>query len=438
MSLLHAPVPGLALIAIAATASTAFAQSSVAASPPDSVGTDLPHVFLDCQAAGCDTDFLRTELTWLNFVRDRTLARVHLLATSRSTGSGGTELTVAFLGQSPAAARADTIVEFLPQGATFDEQRRLLSRVIGQGMMRFVAGSPLASRLSISYRAPAGPPATATRGARDPWGLWVFRLNASGYVDGDENARSSSVSGSFRAARTTAAWKTVFAVNLNYRENHYTLSEGEEFATYRNSYSAELLQVRSLDEHWSFGVQGNASSSVVSNLDLGTRVGPAIEYDLFPYSESTRRQIVLRYSVGVKSLRYDSLTVFGKLNETLVDHRFVVAADMTQPWGGMGGNITFNQYLGDLSKRSFNVGGGVSWRIVRGLNLNADFGYSRIQDQINIKRGELTDEEILLQLRQQQTGYSYYGSVGLSYTFGSIFQNVVNPRFTRNMGGWFF
>lgn len=434
MPVFRALVLGLGLVA---GPTNAFAQSPLGASS-DSISADLPHVFLDCQAAGCDTDFLRTELTWLNFVRDRTLARVHLLATSRSTGSGGSELTVAFLGQSDAVTRADTVVEFSPQGATFDEQRRLLARVIGQGMMRFVTGTPLASRLSISYRAPAGRPASATRGARDRWGLWVFRLNASGFVDGDENAKSSSVSGSFRAARTTAGWKTVLAVSMNYRENHYTLSEGEKFATYRNSYSAEALQVRSLDEHWSLGVQGNASSSVVSNLELGTRVGPAIEYDIFPYSESTRRQIVLRYSVGVKSLRYDSLTVFDKLNETLLDHRFVVAADMTQPWGGMGGSISFNQYFADLSKRSFNVNAGVSWRIVTGLNLNADFGYSRIQDQINIKRGELTDEEILLQLRQQQTGYSYYGSVGLSYTFGSIFQNVVNPRFTRQMGGWFF
>lgn len=427
----------LGLVLVAAAAADASAQSSDELSA-DSIAADLPHVFLDCQAAGCDTDFLRNELTWLNFVRDRTLARVHLLATSRSTGSGGTELTVALLGRGDTGTRADTVVEFSPQGATFDEQRRLLSRVIGQGMMRFVTGTPLASRLTIGYRPPAGRPRSATRGARDPWGLWVFRVNASGFVDGDENANASSVSGSFRAARTTTAWKTVFAVSANYRENHYTLAEGEKLATYRNSYGAEVLQVRSLDAHWSLGVQGNVSSSVVSNLDLGTRVGPAIEYDVFPYSESTRRQIVLRYSVGVKSLRYDSLTVFEKLNETLLDHRLVVAADMTQPWGGMGGSISFNQYLADLSKRSFNVGAGLSWRIVTGLNFNADFGYSRIQDQINIKRGELTDEEILLQLRQQATGYSYRASVGLSYTFGSIFQNVVNPRFTRDMGGWFF
>jgi hypothetical protein len=43
-------------------------------------------------------------------------------------------------------------------------------------------------------------------------------------------------------------------------------------------------------------------------------------------------------------------------------------------------------------------------------------------------------EEVLLQRRQLETGYSYFFSVGLSYTFGSIFTNVVNPRFGSQGG----
>jgi hypothetical protein len=191
-------------------------------------------------------------------------------------------------------------------------------------------------------------------------------------------------------------------------------------------------------DHWSAGLQVNAASSVTSNLDLGLRVGPAIEYDLFPYSESTRRQVILRYSIGAKSLQYDSLTIYGEIRETLPDHRLVVAAEATQPWGQVYGSAQFSQYLHDLSKNELDVGVGLGWRIVRGLNLNFDIGYSRIRDQINIRRGDATDEDVFLHLRQLQTGYSYYGSIGVSYTFGSIFQNVVNPRFTRNTGGWFF
>ncbi|HEX6944469.1 MAG TPA: hypothetical protein VF128_16200, partial [Gemmatimonadaceae bacterium] len=112
-------------------------------------------MFLDCQANGCDGDFLRTELTWLNFVRDRTLASVHVLATSQSTGGGGSEVTVAFIGLGTLSAKVDTVVQFSPQSDTFDERRQLLRRMISQGMLRFVANTPLASRLSVAYRAPA-------------------------------------------------------------------------------------------------------------------------------------------------------------------------------------------------------------------------------------------------------------------------------------------
>ena len=40
---------------------------------------------------------------------------------------------------------------------------------------------------------------------------------------------------------------------------------------------------------------------------------------------------------------------------------------------------------------------------------------------------------MLLQLRELQSGYEVSFSVGVSYSFGSLFNNVVNPRF-RNRG----
>src|SRR5688572_15529448 len=103
------------LLGVMLATSIASAQT-----PADSLRDDVPRVFLDCQANGCDDDFLRTELTWLNFVRDRTLAAVHILATSQSTGSGGTELTVAFIGLGAMSAKVDTVVQVSPQSDTFD------------------------------------------------------------------------------------------------------------------------------------------------------------------------------------------------------------------------------------------------------------------------------------------------------------------------------
>jgi hypothetical protein len=36
------------------------------------------------------------------------------------------------------------------------------------------------------------------------------------------------------------------------------------------------------------------------------------------------------------------------------------------------------------------------------------------------------------------TSYRYFVSGGISYRFGSIFNNVVNPRFTGSEGVFFF
>jgi hypothetical protein len=140
----------------------------------------------------------------------------------------------------------------------------------------------------------------------------------------------------------------------------------------------------------------------------------------------------------VKSLNYDSVTIYDKLEETLLDHRLIVAAEATQPWGAVFGSLTASQYLSDPSKYRIDGFMYSNLRITRGLNLNFEIGYTMYRDQINLKKGTADPQEVLLRLRQLQTGYSYYGSVGISYTFGSVFQNVVNPRFTQNTGGFFF
>jgi hypothetical protein len=406
--------------------------------PVDSIRDDLPRVFLDCQANGCDSDFMRTELTWMNFVRDRTLADVHILATSQSTGSGGTELTVAFIGLGAHSARVDTIVQHSLQSDTFDERRNLVRRVISQGMMRFVANTALASRLSVSYRAPTGASTAATRGARDRWNLWVFRVSGGSFFNGEESYKYYNINGSINASRITAASKLTIGFRGNRNQDEYTLPDGEVLTTKRRNYNADFLYAKSLGDHWSAGFQVNASSSVTSNLELGTRIGPAIEYDVFPYSQSTRKQVIFRYSVGVKNLDYDSITVYDKLRETLPDHRLIIAAEATQPWGGIYGSVTASQYLNDLNKNRLDGYAGMNWRIVRGLNLGFDVGYTKLRDQLNLKRGTASQEEVLLRLRQLATGYYYYGNVNISYTFGSVFQNVVNPRFSQNITNFFF
>jgi hypothetical protein len=56
-------------------------------------------------------------------------------------------------------------------------------------------------------------------------------------------------------------------------------------------------------------------------------------------------------------------------------------------------------------------------------------GYEWIHDQVYLPKGNRDQADVLLRRRALLTGYEYNARVGLTYTFGSIFNNVVNPRF---------
>lgn len=416
-------------LAAAMITSSAGAQEVVMA-PVQTPPTDLARVFMDCNTFGCDDDFFRTEITWVNFVRDRTDAHVHVLVTAEGTGSGGRHFTITFDGLGPHSGVRDSLTAVTQQGATDDEVRRELVRVLSVGLVRYARATPIGNRLQVSLRSGGGSASPGARGARDRWNLWVFSIRTHTFSNGDDNYRSTNIFSNVNASRVSEAWKLSVGGSVNYSEDSYKLTD-ETLETFQRSWGQNFRVIKSLSPHWSTGITGGANSSKFENYSLSLRGTGAIEYDLFPYKESTRRQLIFRYGAGVRSFDYDSVTVYGKLKETRPMHELTIAGEARQKWGSLSIGTYFTQYLDDFSQRRASISGGVSWRVVRGLELNMDGYYEVVRDQLNIPAGSLDDEDILIRLRQLQSGYSYFVSFGLSYTFGSIFNNVVNPRFDR-------
>src|SRR2546428_4017950 len=79
-------------------------------------------VFLDCPDTFCDFDYYRTEITFVNWVRDRQFAQVHVLVTTQSTG-GGQKFTADFIGSERFAGPADTPPRISATSDTQDEIR---------------------------------------------------------------------------------------------------------------------------------------------------------------------------------------------------------------------------------------------------------------------------------------------------------------------------
>lgn len=411
------------LLGIAGT-SVLRAQQPVTGSDASRAGT--LNVFLDCNA--CDFDYLRTEIDYVNYVRDRQVADVHLLVTTQRTGSGGTEYTLTFIGLQRFSAMTDTLVYASGQTDTPDEIRRGLARTIKLGIVRYMAKTADGARIVVTYNAPKGA-ASASAPKRDPWNYWVFRTSVNGFTNGERTSKFLNLFASTSASRTTNAWKLNFSGNESYNEQRFKIGETTSIVNIQRDYGLSGLAVKSMGPHWSSGLTGSLSSSVFSNQRIALRLTPAIEYDLFPYAEATRRQLRFQYGIGVHVFRYRDTTIFLKTAETLPIQTLSIAYSVRQTWGSIGVGGNGSMYLNDAKKRQASVNGNASLRIVKGLNLNFSGSYSSIHDQIYLKKGGTTESEVLLRQRQLLTSYRYFGSVGLSYTFGSIFNNIVNPRF---------
>jgi len=64
----------------------------------------------------------------------------------------------------------------------------------------------------------------------------------------------------------------------------------------------------------------------------------------------------------------------------------------------------------------------------RGLALELSANAAKVQDQLFLPRGDASDDDVLTRQRALATAYRLCGSVGISFTFGSIFNTIVNPR----------
>lgn len=290
-----------------------------------SAAGDFVRVFMDCNTSGCDDDFFRTEITWVNFVRDRTVAHVHVLVTSEETGSGGRRFTMTFDGLGDFANVRDSLTTLTRQGSTGDEVRREVTRVLALGLARYARSTSAGERLQVTARSSSGETARGSSGTtRDPWNLWVFSIGTHMFGNGDDNYNNLNMFGNINARRVSERWKIGLSSGFDYSENRYELSDGT-LRNYQRSSNHNVLVVKSLGGHWSAGMTGGVSSSKYENYSLAVRVLPAIEYDLFPYRESTRRQLVFRYGVGLRSFDYDSITIYGKSKETRSVHELLIA-----------------------------------------------------------------------------------------------------------------
>ena len=404
-------------------------------SPGDSAptGGERLRVFLDCHEMGCDRDFFVVEIAFVSWTRDRADADIHLLVTSLATGSGGTQFTIEFIGQRRFASHADTISIAVPPNATDDDTRRSLAQTFKHVLVRYATTTSAAAHLNVVFDVPAN--ASAAPKTPDPWDLWVFRMSGNGFFNGESQTRAANLSGSLSASRTTETWKVSVGANMNYNESAYTFDDGTSSRYVSRSSGANLRIVRSVTDHWSAGANANIGRSEYNNQDFFAGARASIEYNFFKWKEATQHQFVAIYALGPTYNKYDQETIYFKTSEVLPQHQFILANTTKARWGSVDLSASVSQYLHDPSKTNASFGGQVDIRITKGLSVNVGGSASSVHDQLSLARGTLTPGEILTRQRALATSFSYFSFVGLSYTFGSIYNTIVNPRLDKLSGG---
>lgn len=417
----------LALLALGAVLPSLLAAEAVPGVRAGPASEPRLRAFLDCHTWGCDRNFFVTELPFVLWTQDRLDADVHALLTGLRTGAGGTEVTIVLLGRGLFDGRADTLRIAIPPNSSDDMRRRQLAQALQLGLLPYALRVSGSARFTLRYDAPIEGQ-LPSEAIRDPWDFWVYRVRANGSGNAESLNSNYQLSGSVNVSRTTEALKLSFNADEEYRSNRFTLSNGSKRTYVLRSTDVSARIVRSLTDHWSLGTRLTGGRSEFRNQQASAGVDLSAEFNVFPWREATSRQLIAAVALGGRYYDYTQVTIYDRLSELRPVARVILAGESRQQWGTLDASLRFTQFLHDAQTSNVSFNGRAQFRISRGLSLELRGEAAKVNDQLYLPRGGATDDEVLTRQRALATNYRIGGSVGLSFTFGSIYNTIVNPR----------
>ena len=383
-------------------------------------------LFLDCDF--CDETFIRQEMAYLDHVRDREVADVHVLMTRENTGSGGQAQTFDLIGLGAFEGMDFSTVYTTNADATEAEEREGFLQILEAALVPYLMQTSMRDRLRIDVAPSAEAASEQIQIQEDPWDHWTIEMYADGSADFESQQRSFDTRYGVYIGRVTEKWKLQFRPFFNYNYDRFDRGDEKiESSSRRDGFTS--YGVRSISPHWSVGSFGDVFTSTFANVDWRYRFMGAVEWSLYPYREANRRQLTVAYRVGASHITYRDTTIYNKIDELLPQHLLNAGYEVIQPWGQIEIGVNASQYLDDLSRHSLQFNAEMDVRITQGLSVEIGGSLELIHDQINLRKGDADLEEVLLRRRQLETNYEAGFSFGFRYRFGSVLNNVVNTRF---------
>ncbi len=379
-------------------------------------------VYLDCQ--GCDTDYFRSEAKFLNFVRDPSDADLHAFVRSINAGAGD-NFNFTYIAFDRLQHQHDTSQVFLESTLSSDERRSKLFDHFQWRILPYLVQVGQQSDFKLTYQ--GNELGVETEPLIDPWRSWIFELYGVGQIDKESSRSEFEIKTGLEADHLSDDWR--IRIRLRSKYEFLEVMQKEQMVSNSNqTQSLSGIMVRSLGNHWSAGLSTTIYKSTYDNIRYSFYGGPAVEYSLFPYQQALKREITLAYRIGFTKNSYFETTIFDLLDEQFARHSLTVNARIRQPWGSLFSYVRASQILSDLDKNRISAYLRLNVRLIKGLSISISSSYDRIQDQISLPKGSASLEDLLLQTRRLATNYDLDFSLGLNYTFGSVYNNVVNTR----------
>lgn len=399
-----------------------ISQNESSTTAPSLASNEL-NVFIDCRT-NCDIDYFKSKIGYINYVRDQQLSDVHLLITRYPLANNGNRYTLNFIGKGGLKEINNSINYDLPPNSPRDVLRKGLVKHIELGLVAYLLHTGMDVEVAVENN---GTEEVGLEEQHDPWNYWIFELYANGSLSKESQRRTFNLNSGFESARVTEEWR--ISQNFYFRGNFRKINNEEEvLISNLRRFGLYGKVVKSINQHWSVGIFDSFTSNTFNNIKAGVRVGPALEYSVFPYKDVINKEFTIAYHAGYNYRSYFEETLFSKFDETLFDQSIRVSLRLRQPWGSVFSSLVGRHFLHDLSKNNLEWNNYISFRLVKGLSFDLRAEFEIINDQLNIPKGEATLEDVLLQQRQLATNYNLFLSMGFRYNFGSTYNNVVNTR----------
>ncbi|MFA9389442.1 MAG: hypothetical protein ACERKD_06525 [Prolixibacteraceae bacterium] len=373
---------------------------------------------------GFDFDYLREEINFIDFVNDPFTADVQIIAVEEPTGSGGSNYSVRFHSRTFNNISDFTLnIPVIPKETSFNKQHKFTNTII-YGLMPFFNETSSSDNYKLHFEL-LNDSTSQDNTLSDKWKNWVFSITSSGGFNVEQSKSGYNYAFIFKGDKVTDKIKINNFIYVNNRVTDYK----DLGYVYRYNYKYAFSKVvYSLSEHWSSGITLYPIQSSYYNKRFAIAAMGALEYNFFPWSESNEHIVSLAYSLGYEKLFFYKKNYRSNIQENMPLHRIYITGSTVQPWGDISVNLTGSEYLNDLSLYNLSFGADFSVRIAKGLSLTLNIMAISIHDQIYIPEDSYTVEQIISESIKLPTSFELSGSIGFTYQFGSIYNNIINRR----------